>query len=105
MIPPAPEKETLEMWAHRVSEGRENNRPRIQVEVPIYGKMRPFDQDEINVMKLPPKWALFPKIQMEDIKIAYNCANTKSRYDRMNRDFDKEGCEVTEDLDEEKGRS
>ena len=42
---------------------------------------------------------------MEDIKIAYNCANTKSRYDRMNRDFDKEGSEVTEDLDEEKGRS
>ena len=61
MIPPAPEKETLEMWAHRVSEGRGKERPRIQVEVPIYGKVRPFDEDELKVMKLPPKWALFLK--------------------------------------------
>ena len=70
---------SLEEWARRVSEGSGRSRVRVCPDVPIYGEVRQFDEDEKAIMRLPPKWALFPMVKLEDVKVSKGCANAKAR--------------------------
>ena len=64
--------------------------------MPVYGEVRPLDDDELNVLRLPPKMATFEPVKVNAIKVALEVANTKSRTDRRQRDFHENGVEVTE---------
>ena len=72
----------------RLAEGSGHQRKRVDPEIPVYGKVNLLHSDELAVLKLPPKWALFPVVKMQDVKIKHSCAKFKARYDRIkNRDL------------------
>ena len=68
--------------------------------VPTYGDIT-LDEDEEAVLSLPPKFAMFRKFTLEDIKIRQEVADIKARWDRRNRDWSPEGKEVTPEEDME----
>ena len=61
-----------------------------------------MDEDEIQVLKLNPKFWLFPKITLKEIRKQGAIANHKARWDQMNRIFDEKGNEIVMEKEEKK---
>ena len=68
-----------EKWVKAMARGSGPNRVRLKPQVPIYGKVT-VDQDELDAAGLPPKFTLFRKPQMDDIKIQGDICDTKIRW-------------------------
>ena len=88
------ETNQFQQWVERVAKGPKD-RKRIHTKVNTYDVKA--DQNEKDALALPPKFMCYPKVDIEDIHLNTEMAKTKSRYDRMGRDFTPEGEEVTEE--------
>ena len=55
---------SMESWIARMSKGSGKNRTRAKIEVPIFGDIQ-LEEDELQVLKLNPKFRLFPKITLK----------------------------------------
>ena len=54
----------------RIATGRGRNKERIKVEVPVIGEVSPpLDEDELAALRLPPKFAIYEDIHMEDVQL------------------------------------
>ena len=61
------QSENFEEWLTRISKGSGRNRVKLNVEIPVFGEIQ-FDQDELQVLKLNPKYRLFPKVTKSDVR-------------------------------------
>ena len=88
-------------WVRRVASGSGERRERVTPEVPVYGVVEPpLNEDELNALRLPPKHSLFLDVKIEEVRLQNDISDAKARWDRMsNRDFDKQGNEVTSEED------
>ena len=101
-IPPDKVEGSFEEWIGNIAEGNREERERIKRQVPVYGVS--LDEDEQDCLALPPKFCLFPKVEVDELRLEQSIGNIKSRWDReRNRDFDLRGNEVTEEEQGEKG--
>ena len=87
-----------EKWVKAMARGSGPNRVRLKPQVPIYGKVT-VDQDELDAAGLPPKFTLFRKPQMDDIKIQGDICDTKIRWNRRGQLVDEEGNVVWDPQD------
>ena len=67
-------------------------------EVPVYGEVS-LDDDELNILRKPPKFAMFGKVEMFSIRQEIQIANTKLRWHRREHGYgeDEEEKEETEE--------
>ena len=79
-----------EQWARAMAKGSGPSRKRLKIEVPIYGEVQ-VDEDEKNAASLPPKFTLFKKLLMEEIKVQRDICNTKIRWNRKGQLVDEKG--------------
>ena len=70
--------------------GRGKDRKRIKIKIPVYGKID-LDEDETDALSIPPKFALFQKLNILDLRHQQQVRDAKVRYGMMDRDFDLEG--------------
>ena len=90
--------ESRSQWISRLSIGAAEDRKRYRCDIPLYGGVV-VDQDEENAAKLGPKFTLYPKIKIENVKWASMCKDTKIRWGRKLRLIDKgSGDIIHEDL-------
>merc|ERR1711954_608176 len=82
----------------RVNEMAAGNkeRKRIVVEVPVIGDVE-VDEDELNAARMPPKFVTYGKVKKRNVKLEKMISDTKMRWVMMDRDFDKNGNDVTEE--------
>ena len=65
---PAGGLEDLETGTQRMAEVSGARRPRIKVQVPVHGDIEPpLDEEELDFMRLPPKFNMFPKVTTDDV--------------------------------------
>ena len=80
-----------------MAKGSGENRRRLEIVIPVFGRVQ-LDMDEENVLKLNPKFKLFPKVVFNLIKKQTGIANHKARWDKLSRLWDKDGNEIVEEL-------
>ena len=56
-----------------------------------------MDQDKLQVLKLNPKYRLFPKVILDTIRKQAGIGNHKARWDKLSRLWDKQGNEIIEE--------
>ena len=71
------------------------NRTKIKVSVPVYGDVT-LDLDEIDALKLPPKYAIMDKVKLENIKLQGGICKQKARWHRKQRVYNEKGEDITE---------
>ena len=89
------EKNEFQAWVERLATVKKS-RKIILPKVNVYGGLK-HDNNEKDLLSLPPKFLLYPEVENDNINLNVEMAKTKARYDRSNRDFNTEGDEVTED--------
>ena len=86
----------LDEWTKRISEGSGSARQRVDVIVPKFGEVK-LNECEIDCLRLPTKYALYPSVSAEGTKLESNITDGKIKWNRRNRDFDHStGQEVIE---------
>ena len=73
-----------------MAKGSGPNRKRIKIEVPVYVEVK-VDEDEKNAASLPPKFTLFKKLLMDEIKVQGDICDTKIRGNRKGQRVDEKG--------------
>ena len=67
-----------------------DKRIRYSVVIPIYGGAE-IDSDERCALSLPPKFTLFPKISLQDVRVEGETCDTKIRWNRRDKEIDERG--------------
>ena len=89
------ESETLAGWVDRIAKGSGTKRVKLEITVPVYGEIKPpLDSDELQVLKLNPKYRLFPKVTLSHVRKQKKIADTKARWDKLKRLWNPDGTEV-----------
>ena len=70
-----------EQWAKAMAKGSGPSKKGLKIAVPIYGEVQ-VDEDEKNAASLTPKFTLFKKLLMEEIKVKEDICNTMIRWNR-----------------------
>ena len=93
-------KEEEDIIKHTVLDDDEVTKEELP-KVPVYGEVS-LDEDELAILRKPPKFAMYGQLQMIDIHCEVQAANAKIRWHRREAGYGDDDLEYFIEEDEEK---